>query len=486
MVRENSFERAKFLWKEAQINQGYLVAVFSIPSLSIIKYLHSELGISSAILCHVHAEVTFSPPDNYPLCGCVREKCSWHAGRNSDIPTTTIVTMSSDEEDIVYHGTVSNHFLNRTASDLQTAASTGSREPNDNKADHHSNDGSEEFSDSSDTVSEASDTAQEYQDGSTNAIYRDRRYAPAIYVSEDKSEVYFAVTKDLQKNRWSPWERKFILVGVKFVDFADGQKKVGWCNSTECAQHDQHVRSIFEQTHHSQESQSEYSSRQLTCEWSSKLTQTWGGFDSLKHILQKAKSSPAHGVLEINLELYHPRHELQAKAVRAGNSFDDWSVVIKHLSNDQWFCTSCKPPHGCKHRRAVGMAREHRCTWWDRVDIRSSISTFFLLSPDWYPFSLSSSSSSSSPSLLLIISVMKLCCFRCRSRNGTVMRDPFPEWLSMIMRRKLTDSSKHQLWLPQYLFGINASIDNQIYGSKTYLYEHLLSLASAGNSIFKC
>ena len=114
-------------------------------------------------------------------------------------------------------------------------------------------------------------------EGPVNASLQDPRYAPAVIVSQDRSEVYFALSEGIKSGIWGMRERTFVMVGIKFVTFADGECIVGWCDSSCCQQHGDHVQGIFEQQHYPQRCQADYASIQLTCEWSDRIIDAWGG-----------------------------------------------------------------------------------------------------------------------------------------------------------------------------------------------------------------
>lgn len=174
-----------------------------------------------------------------------------------------------------------------------------------------------------------------------------------IYVSGDKSEAHFAVSESLQSGLWNTRESSFFLIGIRFVRIRDEETVVGWCTKACCADSGLHVQGVFELTHYTQRSAADFAELKLTCEWSQKMIAAWGGPEKLKTIMHAATSSPACDVLVKTFSLPHKRFEVSAKAVRAGQSFSDWAVIVKHLTKEAWFCTACDHPHTCPHINAA-------------------------------------------------------------------------------------------------------------------------------------
>lgn len=179
--------------------------------------------------------------------------------------------------------------------------------------------------------------------------FRSPAACPVVFVSQDRAEAHILVPESIETGQWGHRQRKFLFVGLRIVQFADCSKVVGWCSSNNCSQHGSHVQALFEGMHYAGRLSEQFAGMQSHCEWSSKLLSAWGGDAGVRHLLQHAAitDSSVHRQDSSN-------HQLSLQAVRAGDSFNDWGVILQHRSGSAWFCTKCSHVHDCPHLAVVG------------------------------------------------------------------------------------------------------------------------------------
>ena len=101
--------------------------------------------------------------------------------------------------------------------------------------------------------------------------------------------------------------------------------------------------------------------QQLICSKAQQVLTGWRGMATVLSDLAHMVTHPATGTL------IHPwtirNHEL-AQAVRAGDSFSDWGVLLQHRNSACWFCTACPQVHSCRHAAAASLDSQPPVAQW--------------------------------------------------------------------------------------------------------------------------
>ena len=166
-------------------------------------------------------------------------------------------------------------------------------------------------------------------------------------------ELHFACNTTVGAGIYRINQQDFVFVGLRKVQFADGEHLVGWCTDPACPQAAVHAADVLSNNNFPHQACAAFFQQiPLLCERASQVLQAWNGWDSAE--LQQMRMPQYYTERPFQTTFNHAGRE--ARAVMPDlHSFSSWSVLLQHSNNSGWFCSSCDRSHTCKHMLASGL-----------------------------------------------------------------------------------------------------------------------------------